>query len=75
MGAFLFPLLYHAAIMPVIKSASKAAEKENFHDLRHGKTFAGTEKKSGKKKAEKQMIAIVLSTARKAQKKNPTKRG
>lgn len=62
-------MVYATPIMPVIKSASKAAEKENFHDLRHGKTFAGTERKSGKKKAEKQMVAIVLSTKRAAQRK------
>lgn len=55
--------------MPLIKSSSKKATESNFHELRHGKTFARTEKKFGKKKAEKQMIAIALENKRSAQRK------
>lgn len=51
--------------MPLIKSGSKKAEKQNFHDFRHGKTFARTEAKFGKKKAVKQLEAVVLSNKRK----------
>lgn len=43
--------------MPFDKNASTA---EKFHDLRHGKTFARTAKKYGKKRAQKQMQAIAL---------------
>lgn len=55
--------------MPLIKSSSKAATESNFHELRHGKTFAKTEKKFGKKRAEKQMVAIALNNKREAQRK------
>lgn len=43
----------------------KGSKKQMFHEVRHGKTFARTAKKFGKKKAVKQMEAIVLSTRRK----------
>ncbi|MGH7746429.1 MAG: hypothetical protein ACREQ5_16970 [Candidatus Dormibacteria bacterium] len=36
-----------------------------FDELRHGKTFSKTSAKHGKKKAEKQMVAIALSEGRK----------
>ncbi len=55
--------------MPLIKSGSKSATESNFHELRHGKTFAHTDKKFGKKKAEKQMVAIVLNNKRNAPRK------
>ena len=40
--------------MPMEKSASKAATERNFDEFRHGKTFAKTTKKFGRKKARKQ---------------------
>jgi hypothetical protein len=49
--------------MPLQKGKSKKVIDKNFHDFRHGQTFAKTEKKSGKKAALKQMQAAVLSTA------------
>lgn len=52
--------------MPLIKSDTQAATEENFHDQRHGKEFRRTARKYGKKRARKQMIAIVLSNKRKA---------
>ena len=52
--------------MPLIKTGSKRALKENFHELRHGKTFSKTAKKFGKKRAVKQMQAIALNTQRKS---------
>lgn len=60
--------------MPLVKSGSSAALSENFHDLRHGKTFGKTERKFGKKRAQKQMVAIALSNQRKYTKRG-TKRG
>ncbi len=51
--------------MPLEKGSSKKVMSDNFHELRHGKTFSHTAGKFGKEKAEKQMQAIVLSTARK----------
>ena len=53
----------------------KGTKKQMFHEVRHGKTFKRTAAKSGKKKAVKQMEAIVLSTRRKqAAKKAARKR-
>jgi hypothetical protein len=54
--------------MPMAKSDSQAATEENFDEFRHGKTFSRTAKKYGKKRAQKQMIAAVLSNKRKAKK-------
>ena len=51
--------------MPLQKGSSRKVQEANFHELRHGKTFAHTADKFGKEKAEKQMQAIVLSEARK----------
>lgn len=50
--------------MPLDKSGSSDALAGNFDELRHGKTFKKTEKKYGKKRARKQMIAIALKTQR-----------
>ena len=50
--------------MPLEKGNSKKTVSKNFDEFRHGKTFKNTEKKFGKEKAEKQMQAVVLSTAR-----------
>jgi hypothetical protein len=48
--------------------------QELMHDLRHGKTFRRTRKKYGKKKAQKQMVAIMLSHERKYGRLKPRKR-
>jgi hypothetical protein len=37
----------------------------NFHELRHGKTYARTRKTLGKRRAQKQMVAIALKESRK----------
>lgn len=52
--------------MPLKAGKSKKVVAENFHELRHGKTFAHTEGKFGKKRAVKQMEAIALKTQRKS---------
>lgn len=52
--------------MPLKKGKSKSTLTKNFHEFRHGKTFRKTEKKFGKKRADKQMEAVVLSEARKS---------
>lgn len=61
--------------MPLERSASERAKKRNFHEFRHGKTFSRTEKKFGKDRAHKQMIAVVLSNQRKYGKKHKRSRG
>ena len=54
--------------MPIPKKALDKAEL--FDELRHGKTFKRTKKKSGKKKALAQMVAIELDHERKYGKKS-----
>lgn len=52
--------------MPFDPNASK---EEMFEELGKGKTYARTKKKGGRKKANKQRVAIVLSAQRKAEAK------
>ena len=59
--------------MPLIESTSKEATRKNFEELGRGKTYSRTKKKGGKRKADKQRIAIVLSNKRKT-KENHSKR-
>ena len=56
--------------MPLIKRSSKAATKENFRELGKGATYARTKQKKGKKRANKQRIAIVLKNKREAAKRH-----
>jgi hypothetical protein len=51
--------------MPLLKGKSKKVLAENFHELRHGKTFTKTSRKFGKPRARKQMVAIALKQSRK----------
>ncbi len=55
--------------MPLKRGKSKATVSSNIRELHTGKTYAHTAKKFGKKKADKQAVAIALSTARKAGKR------
>ena len=50
-------------------SGSKNETENNFDELRHGKTFARTRRKYGKKRAQKQMVAIALKNKRESGKK------
>ena len=60
--------------MPLIHSDTQAATESNFDELRHGKTFARTRRKYGKKRAQKQMVAIALKNKRDAKKRVARKR-
>lgn len=51
----------------------KGTKKQMFHEVRHGKTFARTARKFGKKRAVKQMEAIVLSKQRGGKKRSAKK--
>ena len=57
--------------MPLPKTKKALTKAETFDDLRHGKTFAKTASKYGKKRARKQMIAIALKRERKYGFKKP----
>ena len=52
--------------MPLKRGASRETVSENISELHGGKTYAHTKKKYGKKRAQKQAIAIALSEQRKS---------
>lgn len=52
--------------MPLIKSRSKKAVSSNIREFHSGKTYAKTRRKFGKKKADKQAVAVALSEQRRA---------
>ena len=52
--------------MPLLKGSSQQVEEQNFHEFRHGKTFAHTAAKFGKARAMAQMEAVVLKSAGKS---------
>lgn len=56
--------------MPLKPGKSRAVISENIKELHSGKTFAHTEEKFGKLRADKQAVAIALTNARKAVKKH-----
>lgn len=55
--------------MPLKRGTSRKTTEENFHELRHGGTFSRTKKKYGKRRAQKQMVAIALENKRESGKK------
>jgi hypothetical protein len=50
--------------MPLESGSSKDVIKKNFEEFGNGPTFQKTEEKFGKKKANAQRVAVVLSKAR-----------
>ena len=52
--------------MPLRDSDTQSATEDNFREFGKGKTYARTRRKYGKKKANKQRIAVVLKNKRKA---------
>ena len=54
--------------MPLKKGTSKKTVSKNIKEFHHGKTFAKTEKKFGKKKADKQAVAVAMAEKRKSRK-------
>jgi hypothetical protein len=60
--------------MPLAKGKSKKATKQRFHEFRHGKTFAKTAKKFGKKRALKQLQAVALGGKKRKKRKASRKR-
>ena len=60
--------------MPLKKSASKKAVSENIEEFHHGETYARTKAKFGKKRADKQAVAVALNAARKSGAKIPKKK-
>lgn len=56
--------------MPLKQGSSRETISRNIAELHGGKTFAHTRRKFGKKRANKQAVAIALSQARKAKKQH-----
>jgi hypothetical protein len=50
--------------MPLRKGKSKATTRANFEEFGKGKTYRHTKGKFGKKRADKQRIAVVLKNKR-----------
>lgn len=50
--------------MPLVKGASRQVIQKNIQEFHGGNTYAQTEAKFGKDKANKQAVAVALSTAR-----------
>lgn len=57
--------------MPLKKGSSKKVVSSNISEFHGGKTYAHTKKKFGKKRADKQAVAVALHMARKGGKPNP----
>jgi hypothetical protein len=55
--------------MPLKKGSSRKTVSTNISEFHTGKTYAKTRAKFGKRKADKQAVAVALSTARKSKKK------
>jgi len=60
--------------MPLKKGTSQDTVSENISELHKGMTYAHTAKKFGKKKANKQAVAIALSQQRDAMKRRGKKK-
>ncbi len=57
--------------MPLKKGKSKAVVSDNISEFHKGPTYAKTKAKHGKNTADKQAVAVAMSTARKSRKPNP----
>ena len=55
--------------MPLERGSSKAVTKRNFEEFGAGKTYARTKKRYGKKRADRQRVAVVLANRRKSRSK------
>lgn len=51
--------------MPLKPGRSKATIRKNIEEFHTGKTYAHTKRKFGKKRADKQAVAVALNQARK----------
>lgn len=52
--------------MPLKKGSSKKVVSENIREFHTGKTYAKTAAKFGKKKADKQAVAVAYAEARRS---------
>ena len=52
--------------MPMKKGKSKKVFQENIREFHTGKTYARTKRTEGKKKADKQAVAVAYATKRRS---------
>lgn len=50
--------------MPLQRGTDKETTRRNFEEFGRGKTYAKTKRKHGKRKADRQRIAVVLKNKR-----------
>jgi hypothetical protein len=55
--------------MPLRSGTSRATVSENIKELEHGKVVGKTRRKYGKKRAQKQAVAIALNKKRESRRK------
>ena len=55
--------------MPLKKGSSKSVVSQNIREFNKGKTFAHTQAKFGKKREDRQAVAVALSEARQSKRK------
>lgn len=58
--------------MPLKPGKSRATITENIKEFHGGKTYKNTAQKFGKKRADKQAVAVALSEARKSKSRKRT---
>jgi hypothetical protein len=59
--------------MPLRSGSGRSVVSENIRELHHGKTYSKTKSRHGKKKADRQAVAIALSTARGGKRKKKSR--
>lgn len=60
--------------MPLKKGKSRETISKNIEEFHDSDTYAATKRKSGKKAADKQAVAVALSTARESGARIPRKK-
>ena len=57
---------YRVMRMPLKRGSSQKTISSNISEFHEGKTYTRTKRKFGKKKADKQAVAVAMSTARRS---------
>jgi len=60
--------------MPLRKGSDRKTTEANFRELGRGKTYARTKRRKGKKRADRQRVAIVLKNQRKSKRRKSHRR-
>lgn len=60
--------------MPLRKGSDRKTTRENFEEFGRGKTYARTRRRFGKRRADKQRIAVVLENKRRSAARKKSKK-